>query len=122
MNSVTIVGTLTKDPELRGSADKPVCQLRLADNSGPSDDPVYVNVAAFGRQADSCNSYLAKGRHVAVSGRLRFREWTAKDGAKRSELSIAADRVDFLPGGSGAQSPAPEGETKRGEVAEAPVF
>jgi single-strand DNA-binding protein len=117
MNSVTIVGTLTKDPELRGSSEKPVCQLRLADNSGPNDDPLYVNVAAFGRQAESCATYLAKGRHVAVSGRLRFREWTGKDEVKRSEISIAADRVDFLPGGNTAEK-APV--KKRAE--EVPVF
>jgi single-strand DNA-binding protein len=120
MNTVTLIGTLTKDPELRGSAETPVCQLRLADNSGPKDEPVYINVAAFGRQAESCNTYLSKGRHVAVCGRLRFREWEGKDGVKRSEHSLAADRVDFLPGGSGA--PAPQAEAQQPESEEVPVF
>jgi len=122
MNTVTLIGTLTKDPEMRGNGDTPVCQLRLADNSGPGDEPLYISVAAFGRQAESCATYLSKGRHVAVSGRLRFREWTAKDGAKRSEHSLAADRVDFLPGGRAdakADSEA-EAETPAGE--EVPVF
>lgn len=117
MNNVTLIGTLTKDPELRGSEEKPVCQLRLADNSGPGDDPLYINAAAFGRQAESCSSYLRKGRHVAVSGRLRFREWTGNDGVRRSEHSIAADRVDFLPGGSTASPPETPGDGSRDSVA-----
>jgi single-strand DNA-binding protein len=120
MNTVTLIGTLTKDPEMRGNGETPVCQLRLADNSGPKDEPLYINVAAFGRQAESCNTYLSKGRHVAVSGRLRFREWEGKDGVKRSEHTIAADRVDFLPGGSGAKEPQAESPAEASE--EVPVF
>ena len=96
MNNVTLIGTLTKDPGMRGNGEKSVCQLPLADNSGPGEGPLYINVAAFGRQAETCNQYLKKGRLVAVSGRLRFREWQGKDGLKRSEHSVAADRVDFL--------------------------
>jgi single-strand DNA-binding protein len=122
MNTVTLIGTLTKDPEMRGSGETPVCQLRLADNSGPKDEPLYINVAAFGRQAESCNTYLSKGRHVAVSGRLRFREWEGKDGVKRSEHSVAADRVDFLPGGNGATAPDSEPEPQAQESEEVPVF
>jgi single-strand DNA-binding protein len=70
--------------------------MRLADSNGAKDDPVYIDVAAFGRQAETCNQYLKKGRLVAVNGRLRFRQWQAEDGSKRSAHSIAADRVDFL--------------------------
>jgi single-strand DNA-binding protein len=121
MNNVTLIGTLTKDPEMRGNEEKPVCQLRLADNSGPNDEPVFINVAAFGRQAESCATYLAKGRHIAVSGRLRFREWTGKDDIKRSEHSIAAHRVDFLPGGS-AGAEAKDGAAEPESSAEVPVF
>ncbi len=95
MNVVTLIGNLTKDPELRGDGENPVCQLRLAVN-GAKDAPLYVDVAAFGAQAESCARYLSKGRAVAVSGRLRFREWKGRDGAKRGEHSVAADRVDFL--------------------------
>jgi single-strand DNA-binding protein len=122
MNNVTLIGTLTKDPEMRGNGEKPVCQMRLADNSGPGDDPLYINVAAFGRQAESCNTYLAKGRHVAVSGRLRFREWTGKDEVKRSEHSVAADRVDFLPGGKTEAKAQPEVEAEAPAGEEVPVF
>jgi single-strand DNA-binding protein len=112
MNTVTLIGNLTKDPEMRGNGETKVCRMRLADSNGAKDDPVYIDVAAFGRQAETCQRYLRKGRAVAVSGRLRFREWEAEGGGKRSAHSIAADRVDFLSGGrrenpEGAAEPQP---------------
>jgi single-strand DNA-binding protein len=97
MNTVTLIGTLTKDPELRnGKNDSKVCSMRLAESNGRKDSPLFINVSAFGRQAETCERYLSRGRQVAVSGQLRFREWEAEGGGKRSEHSIAADRVDFL--------------------------
>lgn len=99
MNTVTLVGTLTKDPEMRERGETKVCQMRLAESNGHPDSPLYINVAAFGRQAETCATYLARGRQVAVAGQLRFREWESDEGAKRSEHSIAAERVDFLAGG-----------------------
>jgi single-strand DNA-binding protein len=94
-----MVGTLTRDPESRNGGQTKVCAMRLAEMNGSKDSQLFINVSAFGRQAETCQEHLAKGRHVAVSGRLRLREWEAEEGGKRSEYSIAADRVDFLPGG-----------------------
>jgi single-strand DNA-binding protein len=113
MNSVTLIGNLTRDPEMKESGDTKICQLRLAESNGSKskEDPVYITVAAFGKQAETCGRYLSKGRHVAISGRLRFREWAAKDGSKRSEHSVVADRVQFLPGGQkGKTESVPEEE------------
>lgn len=101
MNTVMLVGTLTKDPEMREKGETKVCAMRLVENNGRKDSPLFINVSAFGRQAETCKKYLAKGRHVAVTGQLRFREWKTDEGEKRSEHGIAADRVDFLPGGKG---------------------
>ena len=98
MNTVTLIGRLTRDPELRNGGRTKVCAMRLAESNGRPDSPVFIDVAAFGRQAETCQRYLTKGRQVAVSGRLRFREWEPEGGGKRSEHSIAADRVDFLSG------------------------
>jgi single-strand DNA-binding protein len=108
MNTVTLIGNLTKDPEMKGSGETKVCRMRLAESdSSKEGTPLYIDVAAFGRQAESCKRFLTKGRPVAVSGRLRFREWEAEGGGKRSAHSIAADRVQFLSsgrrGGSGAE-------------------
>lgn len=99
MSTVMMNGTLTRDPEMRNGGETKVCSMRLVELNGRKKSPLYINVSAFGRQAETCKKYLAKGRHVAVSGQLRFREWEDDEGAKRSEHSIAADRVDFLPGG-----------------------
>lgn len=99
MNTVSLIGNLTKDPEMKGSEENKVCRMRVAESNG-NGSPMFINVSVFGRQAETCKRYLSKGRGVAVAGRLRFREWEA-DGAKRSEHSITADRVDFLPGGNG---------------------
>jgi len=64
----------------------------------------YFTVDVFGRQAETCAQYLTRGRQVAVSGRLRWRQWETQDGQKREAVSIAADRVQFIgprEGGSG---------------------
>ncbi len=84
MNAVTLIGNLTKDPEMRGEGETRSASCASPSTAPAKDEPLYINVAAFGRQAESCARYLAKGRAVAVSGRLRFREWEGRDGAKRS--------------------------------------
>lgn len=99
---MTLIGTLTKDPEMRnGNGSTKVCSMRLMEAGGRKGNPLFINVSAFGRQAETCGRFLSKGRQVAVSGQLRFREWEPDGGGKRSEHVIAADRVDFLSGGKG---------------------
>ncbi len=108
MNSVSLIGALTKDPELTGQGESPICRLRLVERHGHPEQPLYINVSVFGAQAESCKDYLVKGRLVAVSGRLRFREWERVDKSRRSEYSIAAERVDFLSRPAGAEAGEPE--------------
>lgn len=98
MNAVTIVGRLTRDPELTERGDRKVCDLRIAESSGREQDtPLYIDVATFGPQAETCAQYLRKGRLVAVEGRLRYSEWSSsEDGSKRSRHSVVARRVEFL--------------------------
>jgi single-strand DNA-binding protein len=106
VNIVALVGNLTKDPELRHtSGGTPVCSLRIAVNGSRKDEsgqwvdkPNYFSISVFGNQAESCAQYLAKGRPVAVSGRLDWREWQAQDGGKRESVEVVADRVQFLGG------------------------
>jgi single-strand DNA-binding protein len=99
MNSVSLAGALTKDPELKGSPESPVCRLRLVEANGHPDHPLYINVSVFGARASECAEQLVKGRRVTVVGKLRFREWERVDRSHRSEYWVAADRVDFLPAG-----------------------
>ena len=60
------------------------------------DKPNYFDVTVFGSQGENCGQYLAKGRPVAVEGRLNWREWEAQDGGKRQAVDIIADAVQFL--------------------------
>lgn len=117
INSVVIVGNLTRDPELRATpSGTSVCSLRVAVNDRVKDPNTgewgdkanYFDVDVFGGQGERCAQYLARGRQVAVSGRLRWREWETQDGQKRQAVSILADNVQFIgpregAGGSGSQ-------------------
>jgi single-strand DNA-binding protein len=106
LNVVAITGNLTRDPDLRylAEGDKFVCTLRVA-VSGWRKDPengewteraMYFDVAVWGRRAETVATYLTKGRGVAVSGRLDWREWTDEAGARHERVGILADTVQFL--------------------------
>lgn len=111
MNTVCLTGRLTRDPDLRELSDATsVCNMRLAVDEGRDRDPVYIDVATFGRQAEACVRYLAKGRFVEVSGRLRYSEWETRDGSKRSKHEVIG-RVQFGPDRPhGSEELAPNGE------------
>ena len=105
VNVVVITGNLTQDPELRHTGGgTTVCELRVAVNSRRKDQsgqwvdkPNFFNVVVFGAQGENCATYLAKGRPVAIEGRLDWREWEAKDGSgKRQAVQIIANTVQFL--------------------------
>src|SRR5689334_5861509 len=118
INVVAITGNLTRDPELRSTpGGTSVCKLRVAVNSRRKDGqtgewmdkPNYFDVVVWGAQGENCATYLAKGRPVAIEGRLDWREWEAKDGGgKRQAVQIIANTVQFLGsrdggGGGGGQ-------------------
>lgn len=104
LNVVALTGNLTRDPELRSTAGgTSVCKLGLAvngrrkDQSGQwVDKPNFFDIVVFGHQAEACAQYLAKGRPVAVQGRLDWSSWEAQDGGKRSKVEVIADTVQFL--------------------------
>ncbi len=110
VNVVVITGNLTQDPELRhlGSGTA-VCEMRVAVNSRRKEGNEWVdkanffNVVVWGAQGENCANYLAKGRPVAIEGRLDWREWEAKDGSgKRQAVQIVANTVQFLGSRDGA--------------------
>ena len=110
VNVVVITGNLTRDPELRHTGGgTAVCDLRVAVNSRRKDQsgnwvdkPNYFDVTVWGAQGENCANYLAKGRPVAIEGRLDWREWEAKDGGKRQAVQIVANTVQFLGSRDGA--------------------
>jgi single-strand DNA-binding protein len=103
-NKVILMGNLTRDPQLRYLPNNTaVCDFGLAvnrrwrDREGNQHDEVcYVDLAAFGRQAEVINQYMSKGRPMLVDGRLKFDSWTGQDGQKRSKLSIVVENFQFV--------------------------
>ena len=113
INRVTLVGRLTRDPELRHlPSGVPVLQLGLAVNGRQKDElgnwvdkPNFFDVKVFGGQAEMLSQHLAKGRRIGVDGRLDWSSWEAQDGAKRSKVEIVAQSVQFLDSrGEGGES------------------
>jgi single-strand DNA-binding protein len=105
INRVVLTGNLTTDPELRSlPSGMSVCKLRVACNTrrkdGASgewvDKPNYFDVTVWGAQGENAERYLSKGRPVAIDGRLEWREWETREGAKRQTVDIIADNVQFL--------------------------
>jgi single-strand DNA-binding protein len=97
MNIVILSGNLASDVELREfGEEKRLATFRLAvDRSTKTDEADFFRVAVWDQQAQVCADYLAKGRKVAVEGRLRYRTW--EDGEeKRSAVEVVARRVEFL--------------------------
>ena len=104
LNRVTLIGRLTRDPELRHTASgDPLCNLRIAVNSRSRDDsgnwgdrPNFFDVVVFGRQAESVSQYMSKGRRIGVDGALSWREWESQDGGKRQSAEVRARDIFFL--------------------------
>jgi single-strand DNA-binding protein len=95
VNVVALCGHLTADPVIKQLADdRKVCNIRLAVNDQKDQPPLFIDVATFGSQAEACAKYLAKGRSVAVTGRLVYHEWEADDGTRRSKHYVIG-RVQF---------------------------
>ena len=99
MNSVNIIGRLTKDPELRKTEEgRTICTFSVAidDAFAKEDRADFIRVSVFGNQGDNCNKYLRKGFITGVSGRLRSDSYTDSEGVKRYPINLIADRVQFL--------------------------
>ena len=126
LNKVMLIGNLTRDPELRylqsGTA---VCDFGLAVNrnfktsSGEQREEVlFVDITAWGRQAEVVSEFLQKGRPVFVEGRLKLDQWTTDDGQKRSKMNVVMENFQFLDsrggGGGGGRSQAPRGQRGQG--------
>lgn len=102
LNSVTLVGRLTRDAEQRVWGEQTIQSLRLAVTSRGKkgdqweDRSNYFDVTLFGREGLS--QYLTKGTRIGVAGRLQWREWQAQDGSKRQAVEVVANDVQLLDG------------------------
>jgi single-strand DNA-binding protein len=109
-NQVTLMGNLTRDPELRNTPNgQSVCSFSLALNRSYkgadgnwTEVTDYVDVVAWGPLGERVAQYLTKGRPALVSGRLQSSSWE-KDGVKRTKVEVVASDVTFLGGREGGQ-------------------
>ncbi|MFC2662068.1 MAG: single-stranded DNA-binding protein [Eubacterium sp.] len=102
MNSVVLIGRLTKDPQVRYTSGS---QMAVASFTLAIDRPVrnggerqadFPRIVVFGRQAETCEKYLAKGRLVAVSGRIQTGSYQNQKGDTVYTTDVVANRVEFL--------------------------
>ena len=114
MNSVSLIGNVTRDIELRQAGSTSVCDVGLAINERVKrgdewvDEPVFVTVTCWGRTAEIAEQYLRKGSQVAFTGRLKLDQWENNDGEKRSMVKVVANQLILLGKGGDADSrPAP---------------
>lgn len=102
LNRIIIMGRLARDPELRRTqAGVPVASFRLAvdrdfkDKSTGERTTDWIDVVAWRQTGEFVSRYFTKGRLVVVDGRLQMREWTDKDGNKRTSAEVLAENVYF---------------------------
>ena len=104
LNKIMVIGNLGTDPEMRFTpSGSQVTSFRLATTRNYTtsegerrQETEWFTVTTWGKQAETCNQFLAKGRRAYVEGRLRTSSWEGQDGQKRFKTEIVADRVIFL--------------------------
>ena len=110
-NKVVLVGNLTRDIELRyaqsGSAiaNTAIATSRKFTQNGERKEEVcFVDITFFGRSAEVANQYLRRGSKILVEGRLKFDQWVAQDGSKRSKHSVIVETMQMLDSKADAQA------------------
>jgi len=98
LNVVTLIGNLTRDPELSYSnSGMPICSFSIANNTGKEDDQVsFFDVVCFQKQAENVSLYCKRGSKVVIVGKLQQRRWEDQNGQKRYKVEIVANTVGFL--------------------------
>lgn len=104
INKVFLAGHLTRDPELRATADgNPVLSFGIAVNervrnkqTGEWEDrPNFIDCTMFGPRAESLSRFLSKGSKVSLEGRLRWSQWE-REGQKRSKIEVIITEIEFM--------------------------
>jgi single-strand DNA-binding protein len=102
-NKAVLIGNLTRDPELRyTSSGIPVARFAIAINrfgkkgDGGGQEVDFINIVAWRRLAEICGEFLKKGMPVAIEGRLQIKEFTGRDGEKKTMTEVVADNMQML--------------------------
>ena len=113
INKVLITGNLTRDPELRETPSGfqvlnfgvAVNDRKKSQSTGQWEDYAnFVDCTMFGNRAASVSRFLGKGSKVAIEGKLRWSQWQAQDGSKRSKLEVVVDELEFMTSRDGGQA------------------
>jgi len=129
-NKVILAGNLTRDPELRytpkGTAVARIglaCNRKWKSETGELKEEVtFVDVDAFGKQAETIGQYLKKGRPILIEGRLRYDTWEDKQTKqKKSKLSVVLENFQFLDSGGGRSEGSAEAPAARPAPVAAPA-
>ena len=124
MNNVSLIGRLTRDPEVRYTAGTQMAVAKFTvaidDGFGEKKRTNFIPVTVFGKTAENCEKYLAKGRLVGVQGKIQTGSYTNKDGATVYTTDVVADRVEFLEWGDRAERTAAPRQTGMGGFDAAP--
>jgi single-strand DNA-binding protein len=113
-NKVILIGNLTRDPQMSYlPSQTPVVEFGLAVNRrwrGPDnqqrEETCFVDCRTYGKQAETINQYMSKGRQILVEGRLEFDQWETPEGQKRSKHRVMVNNFQFLDSGQGQRSQA----------------
>lgn len=129
-NKVFLMGNLTRDPQVSYlPSQTAVCELGLAVNrrwtgqdGQQKEEVIFVDVVAYGKQAETLGKYLRKGRPVFIEGRLKLDQWEAQDGTKRSKMRVVLEGFQFIDSRAGGEAGGADGGGAEGEpTARAPM-
>jgi len=100
MNSLIIIGNITRTPESRTVGENTVCNFDVAVNRDykrdGQPDADFFRVAAWGKTGENCQKYLDKGKKVAVTGEVSCRAYEGRDGTHKAQMEVHANKVEFL--------------------------
>lgn len=120
-NKVVLVGNLTRDIEIRyaqsGSAiaNTAIATSRKFTQNGERKEEVcFVDITFFGKSAETANQYLRRGSKILVEGRLKFDQWVAQDGSKRSKHTVIVETMQMMDSKADAQQQAPQQQPQQG--------
>lgn len=117
MNSVVLIGRLTRDPEVRYT---PESQMAVAtftiaidrmQRAGKEKQTDFPRITVFGKTAENCEKFMSKGKLVGVQGRLQTGSYKNKEGVTVYTTDVVADRVEFLEWGDKSENSSPKGES-----------
>jgi single-strand DNA-binding protein len=111
MNTVNLIGRLTKNPQAKYTQDgMAICHFTLAVDRMKKGEADFISVVAFGKTAENLELFTAKGKRVGITGRIQTGSYTNKEGQKVYTTDVIADRVDIIDWKEKGEQAEPEAE------------